>query len=84
MSSIRESHIQHAIQNLTVGRFESIRAAAKAYDLVESTLRRRYQKKSMSYSEAREMSRLLSPWQEELLVYWINNLEAYRHSVNYP
>ena len=84
MSSIRESHIQHAIQDLTVGRFESIRAAAKAYDLVESTLRRRYQKKSMSYSEARETSRLLSPWQEELLVHWINNLEACEHSVNYP
>ena len=84
MSSIRESHIQHAIQDLTVGRFESIRATAKAYNLVESTLRRRYQNKSVSYSVARETTRLLSSWQEELLIHWINNSEACGHSVNYP
>ena len=54
MSSIRESHIQHAIQDLTVGRFESIRAATKAYNFVEFTLQRRYQNKSVSYSVTRE------------------------------
>ena len=50
MSSIRDQHILQAIADLTAGRFESIRAVAKAYNLVESTLRRRYQTKTVSYS----------------------------------
>ena len=41
MRQINERAIQQALTDLQDGRFPSVRAAAKAYDLVESTLRRR-------------------------------------------
>ena len=68
MSSIRESHIEQALRDLQNSTFTSIRAAAKVYDLSESTLRHRYRGKTVSHSIARTTTRSLSSRQEKLLI----------------
>ena len=52
MPSIHNNTLAQAVADLTEGRYPSIRAAAKAYSVSESTLRNRYHNKSTTRTNA--------------------------------
>ena len=67
MASIQEEHIQQALSDLQQGQFSSVRAAARAYNLTESTLRRRHHGKTQERRQAHLPRLKLSQVQEDLL-----------------
>ena len=83
MSSIHDSSLLQAVADLTEGRYPSIRAAATAYGVPESTLRNRYHNKNSTRTDAAIPKRSVTPWQEELLAGWIINSEQCGHPVTF-
>ena len=77
-----EVTLAHACDALRTGQYPSFRAAAKAYSLTELTLRRRYQNLTSTRTDAATSKRSITPWQEELLVTWIINMEQSGHPVS--
>ena len=71
MASNREERVQQALGALHDGETTSIRAAARAYNLTELTLRRRYHNTCITRQIAQESRQLLTPAQEDLTVTWI-------------
>ena len=66
----REESLQQAIQGLQDGVFTAIRAAARAYNVPESTLRDRL-RGTKNHVIAAQHQQLLAPSQEEFLAEWI-------------
>ena len=83
MSSQLDVTLAHACDALRTGRYPSFRATAKVYSLTESTLRRQYQNLTSTRTDAATSKRSITPWQEELLVTWIINMEQSGHPVSY-
>jgi hypothetical protein len=71
----REHAIEAAISDYSAGLYPSKRAAAKAYNLPESTLRSRLNGSTNSVASHQHQQRL-SPEQEEFLVEWILEEDA--------
>ena len=84
MASNREERLQEALGALNSGEITSIRGAARAYDLHETTLRRRYNGTSTTRQIAHEPQQLLTPAQEALTVTWMLQCEEFKHPVTYP
>ena len=69
--------ILKAIDDLNSQEIPNVNATAKKYNLVQSTLQRRFNKQTVSYSEARSRTAiLLSAAQESVLIEYINKLSA--------
>ena len=71
MPAINEAQVQQALNDLRHGVFPSIRATAKAYNLTESTLRRRKNGQTVTRSQARAEQQILSLYQEDMTKSWI-------------
>ena len=84
MPAINEDHVQQALNGLRHGIFPSIRAAARAYDLTESVLRRRCSGLSTTRSQARATQQLLSPYQEDIVKSWILYCEQCGFAISHP
>jgi hypothetical protein len=77
-----EQAFEQAIEDLEKGVFDTIAAAARAYNLDRTTLSRRIKgttKRSAAHSE----QQALSPEQEKLLAQWILQLEDTGHAVGH-
>jgi Tc5 transposase DNA-binding domain/helix-turn-helix, Psq domain len=83
MPRVNEATIQQALADLASGAFSSVNAAAKAYNLTESTLRRRYHGTTTSRARARQTQQLLSPVQESLTRQWILNCEVTGYAISH-
>jgi len=73
-SSRREGRIALAIDAIRKGHFNSTRAATKAYDVLESTLRYRT-KGNPSRRDTRPTNTKLTTIEEETLVQWILSMD---------
>jgi hypothetical protein len=83
MPQANEVTIQQALADLASGAFSSVNATAKAYNLTESTLRRRFRGVTTSRATARQPQLLLSPVQERLTRDWILNCEVTGYAVSH-
>jgi len=77
-----EDKIQKAVEELSQGKFPSVRAAAKAHDVSHVTLGRRL-KGGRSMHEAHEDEQTLTKAEEKALVQWITQMTATGHPVRH-
>ena len=84
MSSVFEVAIEEALEALRSGEYTSIRATARAYGLIELTLRRRYHGQTTTRQIAHQPQQLLTPAQEDLTVTWMLQCKEFKHPVTYP
>ena len=74
--------VDDALAAFLAGDYTSLRAAARAFGVPESTVRdRAYGSKTRA--EARRSQQLLSAEQEEMLVRWILDLNMYGQALNF-
>ena len=78
----KEVRVLAALSALEQGTFKSIRAAAAAYDVDNTTLARR-KRGHQNRRQARQQQQLLSPVQEELLVRFLLDAEQAGHAFNH-
>jgi hypothetical protein len=78
----KETKIQQACSALENKTHRSIRAAALAFNIPKSTLRRRYQGISTARKQAHEKDRHLNQAQEDVLCEWIAHLAATAHPIS--
>ena len=83
MASAQEQRLQQGLEALYSGEITSVRAAARAYDLSEATLRRRYHGITTTRQIAQQLLQLLTPAQEELTKAWILQCKDCKHPVTY-
>ena len=79
----RDILIVDALADLDAGIYSSLRAAARAYHIPESTLRHRRNHPESSHIRAGEDRRLLTSIQEDLLTTFILNCEGVGHPVTF-
>ena len=75
MKQISKPAVDAAVADYRRGLFPSIRAAARAYNVAESTVRDRYHGKP-TRQQGHSHEQILSPLQEKMLVRWSIDLEA--------
>lgn len=67
--------IELALNDYRTGRFKSLNAAARAYNIVPSTLKYR-NKKNINRRDSHVQQQLLTPAQEDYFTRWILDIEA--------